>query len=59
METKFVPAGSYLFRVGDEDNCIYVVQSGKINVYIAEGVCIECFIVHGVYKSLSYQVFSL
>ncbi|XP_045168122.2 patatin-like phospholipase domain-containing protein 7 isoform X1 [Mercenaria mercenaria] len=37
MESKFVPAGSYLFRVGDEDNCIYVVQSGKINVYITEG----------------------
>lgn len=39
MESKHVPAGSYLFRIGDEDNCIYVVQSGKINVYITEGVC--------------------
>jgi len=38
METKFVPAGSYLFKVGDQDDCIYVVQSGKINVYITEGV---------------------
>ncbi|KAL4238128.1 Neuropathy target esterase [Mactra antiquata] len=36
MEAKFVPAGSYLFKIGDEDNCIYVVQSGKINVYITE-----------------------
>ncbi|WAR19929.1 PLPL7-like protein [Mya arenaria] len=37
MESKFVPAGSYLFRIGDQDDCIYVVQSGKINVYISEG----------------------
>ena len=38
METKTVLAGEALFRIGDEDNCIYVVQSGKMNVYITEGV---------------------
>lgn len=37
MESRFIPAGSYLFKVGDEDNCIYVIQSGRINVYICEG----------------------
>ena len=38
MECKLVPAGGSLFKIGDEDNCIYVVQSGKINVFITEGV---------------------
>ena len=38
MEAKNVPAGGSLFKIGDEDNCIYVVQSGKMNVYITEGV---------------------
>ena len=38
MECKMVPAGGSLFKIGDEDNCIYVVQSGKINVFITEGV---------------------
>ena len=36
METKFVPAGTYLFRVGDMDDSIYVVQSGNLSVYISE-----------------------
>ncbi|KAL3874288.1 hypothetical protein ACJMK2_037327 [Sinanodonta woodiana] len=36
METLFIPAGNFLFKVGDPDNCIYVVQNGKINVYICE-----------------------
>ena len=38
MESMMVPAGGSLFKIGDEDNCIYVVQSGKINVFITEGV---------------------
>nr|CAD7438438.1 unnamed protein product [Timema bartmani] len=29
-----IPAGSYLFRVGDDDKNVYVVQNGKVNVYI-------------------------
>lgn len=27
-------AGSYLFKVGDRDENVYVVQSGKINVFV-------------------------
>ena len=38
MESKFVPAGTYLFKIGDPDDSIYVVQSGKLSVYITEPV---------------------
>ena len=38
MESRFIPAGSYLFRVGDPDDSIYVIQSGKVKVTILEGV---------------------
>ncbi|XP_063216401.1 neuropathy target esterase sws isoform X4 [Bacillus rossius redtenbacheri] len=30
-----LPAGTYLFKVGDADENVYVVQSGKVNVFIA------------------------
>ncbi|XP_033734722.1 neuropathy target esterase-like isoform X4 [Pecten maximus] len=36
MESKFVTPGGYLFKIGDVDDSIYVVQSGKLHVYIAE-----------------------
>ena len=36
IETVPVPAGQYLFRVGDPDDCIYVVQTGKVNVHIID-----------------------
>jgi len=36
MESRFVPAGSYVFQVGDTDDSIYVVQSGEINLFINE-----------------------
>ncbi|XP_066994336.1 neuropathy target esterase sws isoform X2 [Anabrus simplex] len=29
-----LPAGSYLFKIGDADENVYVVQNGKINVFI-------------------------
>jgi lysophospholipid hydrolase len=32
-----VPAGQYLFRVGDADEFVHVVQSGRMNVHIREG----------------------
>ena len=38
MESRFIPAGSYLFKIGDPDDSIYVVQSGRINVYISDQV---------------------
>jgi CRP-like cAMP-binding protein len=31
-----VPSGQYLFRAGDPDDCIYVVQSGRVNVHISD-----------------------
>jgi lysophospholipid hydrolase len=48
MESRFLPAGAYLFRVGDPDDSIYVVQSGCVEVRIAEpqdGVdyCVKVF----------------
>jgi len=36
METVQVMAGQYLFRVGDADENFYVVQSGRLNVFITE-----------------------
>ncbi|CAE1145410.1 NTE [Acanthosepion pharaonis] len=41
FERKFIPAHTYLFRIGDNDDSIYVVESGKINVYITESDNIE------------------
>lgn len=38
METKVVYAGNYLFKIGDPDDSIYVVESGKIQVYITDEV---------------------
>ncbi|ODN06433.1 Neuropathy target esterase sws, partial [Orchesella cincta] len=36
METCHISAGQYLFRVGDADENFYVVQSGRLNVFITE-----------------------
>lgn len=33
-EIMNLPAGSFLFKIGDTDENVYVVQSGKVNVYI-------------------------
>ena len=38
VETKFVPAGAFLFRRGQPDDSIFVVQSGRLLVYITEPV---------------------
>lgn len=36
METVQISAGQYLFRIGDADENFYVVQSGRLNVFITE-----------------------
>ncbi|KAL5008772.1 hypothetical protein ScPMuIL_014353 [Solemya velum] len=36
MESRSVPSGGYLFQIGDMDDSIYVVQSGKIDVIVSE-----------------------
>ncbi|XP_038063814.1 patatin-like phospholipase domain-containing protein 7 isoform X2 [Patiria miniata] len=36
VETKFVPAGAFLFRRGQPDDSIFVVQSGRLCVFITE-----------------------
>ncbi|XP_054270974.1 neuropathy target esterase sws isoform X2 [Macrosteles quadrilineatus] len=29
-----LPAGAYLFKIGDQDENVYVIQNGRLNVYI-------------------------
>ncbi|XP_022085231.1 neuropathy target esterase-like isoform X1 [Acanthaster planci] len=36
VETKFVPAGAFLFRRGQPDDSIFVVQCGRLCVFITE-----------------------
>ena len=36
METRTIYAGNYLFKIGDPDDSIYVVESGRINVFITD-----------------------
>ncbi|XP_019852919.1 PREDICTED: patatin-like phospholipase domain-containing protein 7 isoform X2 [Amphimedon queenslandica] len=36
VETKFVPSGAILFRPGQVDDSIYVVQNGKLHVFLIE-----------------------
>lgn len=38
MESKILKCGEYLFKIGDLDDSIYVVQEGHINVSICESV---------------------
>ncbi|KAJ9601496.1 hypothetical protein L9F63_000335, partial [Diploptera punctata] len=33
-EIMNLPAGAYLFKIGDPDENVYVIQSGKVNVFI-------------------------
>lgn len=36
LESRFIFAGHYLFRIGDIDDSIYVVQSGSLNIFLVE-----------------------
>ena len=36
METKTVYANNYLFKIGEPDDSIYVVESGTIHVYVTD-----------------------
>jgi len=36
METIPLNQGDYLFKVGEDDKWLYVVQEGQVNLYIAE-----------------------
>ena len=36
LESITVPAGQYLFRVGDQDEYVHVVQSGRMDVHIVD-----------------------
>lgn len=36
VESRSIPANTFLFRIGDDDDCIHVVQAGKVRLYIGE-----------------------
>ncbi|KAI0219548.1 Neuropathy target esterase [Lamellibrachia satsuma] len=36
MESRIIPAGTPLFCIGDQDDSIFVVQTGCVNVYVAD-----------------------
>ena len=38
METKTVYANNYLFKIGDPDDSIYVVETGRVHVFITDEV---------------------
>ena len=38
IESRNVPIGCYLFQIGDPDDAIHVVQSGRVLVHITEPV---------------------
>ena len=38
LESKFVLAGAFLFRIGDTDDSLYIVQKGLLHVYITDEV---------------------
>jgi CRP-like cAMP-binding protein len=38
LESKNVLAGAYLFRIGDVDDSLYVVQKGLLHVFITDEV---------------------
>ena len=38
METKTVYANNYLFKIGDPDDYIYVVETGRVHVFITDEV---------------------
>ena len=46
-----MPAGTHLFRIGDPDDSIFVIQSGKVTVYIKDVVCVT----FGLLYTLSYS----
>ena len=43
MESKFILAGAYLFRIGDADDSLYIVQKGLLHVFITDEVNISQF----------------
>ena len=45
METRAVHIGHYLFKVGDPDDSIYVVQTGEITVSIREPASIMYYVI--------------
>jgi len=38
LESKLIHAGTYLFRIGDADDSLYVVQKGLLHVFITDEV---------------------
>ncbi|XP_076347518.1 patatin like phospholipase domain containing sws isoform X3 [Tachypleus tridentatus] len=36
IESRFISSGQLLFSIGDQDDSIYVVQSGRLSVFITE-----------------------
>ena len=41
MESMVIRAGNFLFKIGDLDDSIYVLQNGQVDVYITEQVSLR------------------
>ena len=62
LEKRTVYAGNYLFKIGDPDDSIYVVESGHINVFITDEkgnkhLIKECIEGNHVFSLLSFMDF--
>ena len=49
LESKIIPSDAYVFRIGDADDSLYVVQKGLLHVFITDEVRLNdmiwsCFI---------------
>lgn len=60
METITLRSGHFLFKIGDPDDSIYVVQNGLLDVYITDPVSFSLYVLYMLDVYITYPVsFSL